>query len=157
MNNIIIGFSAANSIIAKMIRWISRSEVNHSFIRFYDCCLEKNFVMDASWYGFRIIPYEKFLKTTKVVYEFKSKVDLSEGVKWSAEFLTNEYDWLTSIWLVVSKFFKNPFRSLKKWNCVEAVIRVLQYSGLAEELDPERLWPKDLLKYIKSSDNFEKI
>lgn len=157
MNNIKIGFSAGNSLIPRIIRFFSKSKVSHSYIKYYDHCLGMDVVMESLWSGFEITPYDRFKKRTEVMYEFECKKDLSESVKWSASYLSRPYDWFSAAWLflkIISKKIRFPFRSATKWHCTEAVARMLQYSGLAEELDAETLWPEDLLKYCKSNDNF---
>lgn len=160
-NDIKIGFSASNSFIARFIRKISKSEVSHTFVSFYDEDLGMQVVMEASWSGYRIIPYNKFLEITTPIYEFIYNKDLSENLKWSAKSLTKSYDWLSAMWLLIKKWvgkkIKNPFRDSKKWHCTEAIIRMLQYSGIAMELKAEDAWPKDLLEYCKSNNNFALI
>jgi len=161
VSNITIGFSASNGIIGKVIRWFTKGRVSHAYITYYSETLQNVFVMEATFWGYKLTPYEKWKKSNNSVAEFKCKTDLTPGLRSVAKWLGGTYDFWSAFGLAArrwfGKWYRNPFRDPKKLHCSEAVTVFLQRAGFAAELDPESTTPEDLLQYCSNNENFEAV
>lgn len=153
-----IGFSTTHSKMSRLIRWFTKSTVSHSFILYYSPLFEQQMVMEASWSGFRIVPYSHFTKINKVVEIIRLKTDVHQGLKIAADWLGAGYDYpslIGQVVILVARWFKrrvnNPFKDEKALICSESVVKMLQGVGYpgAADLVPENTNPEDLLEFLR--------
>lgn len=161
MTNITIGFSASTGIVSKVIRWFTRGRVSHAYATYYSETLQDVFVIEATFWGYKLTPHAKWIKSNKPVGEFKCKKDLTPGLRHVAKWLGGTYDFWSALGLAArrwfGKWYRNPFKDPKKLHCSEAVTMLLRYVGLAEEMDPESTTPEDLYDYCLNNTEFEEI
>lgn len=161
MSNITIGFSASTGIVGKTIMWFTRGRVSHAYATYYSKTLQNVFVIEATFWGYKLTPHSKWLKHNQPVAEFKCSYDLSPGLRHVAKWLGGTYDFWSAFGLAAKRWFgkwyRNPFRDPKKLHCSEAVTMMLRKIGLAENLDPESTTPEDLLQYCSKHSCFEEI
>lgn len=161
MSKITIGFSASNSIIGRIIRWFTKGRVSHAYATYYSETLQNVFVIEATFWGYKLTPHNKWIKKNKIVAEFKCSRDLSSGLIHVSKWLGGTYDFWSALGLGARRWFgklyRNPFRDPNKLHCSEAVTLLLHGAKLAEDLDPESTTPEDLLEFCEKSDLFEEI
>jgi len=158
---ITIGFSSSSGIMGKLIRWFTKGRVSHAFATYYSEVLQDIFVIEATFWGYKLTPKSKWIKKNKLVDEFKCNKDLSEGLKYIAKWLGGTYDFWSAFGLGArrwfGKWYRNPFRDSKKLHCSEAVTILLNKSGLKTNMEPESTTPEDLYDYCLNNKEFEKI
>lgn len=151
---IAIGFSTSTSLISKAIRWFTRSKVSHVWIlheAYGDC-----YVMDSVASGFRVVPYEYFLKRNRVYYLRDVEDDLRElnidpvqRLHKVAKWLGRPYDFLGIVrFLLRPLFFWRPVSTPRKMICSEAVVRFAP--ELFPGINPEWATPKSLLEVFQA-------
>ena len=149
-----IGFSTRKyNIVSKIIRFLTKSKVSHSFLVLKESYFEQEFVLEATTEGVRLVPFKKFEHENDVIGVFTPDVPIDAGVRAQVELIGEMYDvpgLLGSAFVLLGRWFKkkwkNPFRSTKSQFCSELVTRALQsakYPG-TEDLDPESTTPQDL-------------
>lgn len=160
--NITIGFSTTNKWQSRLIRHILNSPCSHAWIAYDSHDFGFRRVLQAEWYGFEDIPWEKWKSKNILVAEFyPTGHDLWPAVQWLARHLGSDYDYKAAALLRFKRFFstfiKRPFSDPDKLMCSEAVCRALARSGYESFLflDPEAVDPKEcLLTCLKDSKNF---
>lgn len=155
-----ICFSTANSVISKVIRWITRSSVSHAFITFRDDTLDQVFVMEANGRGFMLTPWKKWQLKNRMVHRYELAV--SEDVQLGSlrslgDSLGSQYDYVSLLGFVFRRFVRrmaNPFSDSKKFICSEAVATFLHDSGLKQFERPETFTPEDIYAIARESEDF---
>jgi hypothetical protein len=155
-----IGFSNSNSLVSRIIRFFSRSNISHTWLLIQDLVGDVDLVMEAVPGGFHIITFEKFMTENSVIEvidigENYSEKSISRAFGW----MGRRYDYLIflgMLYVISGRFFgkklKNPFGS-RAINCVESIVYFLrsnQFPG-ADELDPGSMTPHDLYVFLKNS------
>jgi len=160
---ITIGFSTTNKLMSRIIRWVTRGNVSHAWIAFYDHCLDTRLVMQAETWGYEVRPWERWQRENILIAEFKTQQDMTISLRWIAPALGAKYDWTSAFFSGVKRWLgrwvKSHFNSPKKLMCAEAVIRFLQHSGsyAVSNLDPETTTPASLLRAVNTSSEFQKV
>lgn len=154
-----VGFSRSESIIGKVIRWFTKSEVNHTFIVFTLGGYE--WVLEASWFGVYIIPYERYVLHANVTHLFEIE-DAKLNDMAMLRFIGAGYDYAGLVgmaWVMLGralrKTWRNPWQSTKASFCSEMVASLLieaKHPG-AKELDPRATSPEDLLRILEKTNN----
>ena len=149
-----VGFSRSNSIVGAIIRWFTKSEVNHVFLIFPLGGFE--WVLEASWFGVYIIPYERYVIHANVTRVFEIEEAKLNSMS-MLRFIGAGYDYAGLIgmaWVMLGRSlrrgWRNPWQSQKASFCSEMVASLLieaKYPG-AKELDPRQTSPEDLLKLL---------
>jgi hypothetical protein len=139
---------------------MQRSNVSHVWLLLDDALFDVDMVMEASEFGFRLIPYESFAAKNEIIEVITPKYPLEEGVKLAATWLGQRYDFMGLIGMAVvlvggwfRKKWHNPLQSARAMFCSEALVRVLQGSKWpkSEDLECARIGPEALLKFVKAS------
>jgi len=154
-DGILIGFSTPNSWhpISWLVRTFMGSKMSHTFLVYYDDDLERQMVMEAHESGFRLIPWEKFLNKNKIVMLVDPMWDMSDAIKFLANYINTAYDFaglFGSIFVVLGSWFKkkwkNPVQSARSMFCSEANVRAMQYVNHPDTifLIPDDTTPKML-------------
>lgn len=155
-----IGFSTQlNNPGSSFIRWVSRSKCSHVWWLYHDLDFDIEMVMEASDFGYRIIPFEVFKHKNTIISIIKPKHSVDEAVKHSVQWLGTMYDFagLAGVgWVQLGRFFKrqwkNPFRSKGNVYCSESKTRGLihiNYPNLIFK-DPEVVTPDNLLNFFEN-------
>jgi hypothetical protein len=150
-----VGFSTTNGLLSRLLRWITRAEVSHSFlvVELYG----KAWYVGAEAQGVVMMPMEKYVKknTIKALCEVPELND--EDLAVVMGHLGEAYDYgglLGGIFPQIGRWFKqkwkNPWANPKALICSEFVTLALQEAGLsgAEKLDPPSVTPQDLLGFL---------
>jgi hypothetical protein len=160
--NIRIGFTTdTNSLVSRLVRWLTRSECSHAIFIYFDQDWGVDMVLEASDVGFREIPLSNFLKKNTLVRTCVPKVPLEEGLKYVAlTYLGTTFDYtgllgngpiLLGRWL--KRKWNNPWNTPGSVFCSEAVVVAMQqveYPG-AETLVPMNTSPQDLLEFMEKA------
>jgi hypothetical protein len=153
----LIGFSTPSYFnpVSWLIRKITKSQVSHAWMLYRDDDFDLDMVMEAHELGFRLLPYDKFLKHNRVVELVAADCDLAPGLRMLAHSLGDSYDYgglLGMSFVLIGRWFKrkwrNPFSSPRLRFCSEALVQALQASGSgkAEDLIPEGTSPQMLME-----------
>lgn len=146
-------FSHSRGLISWLIRKVTNSQCSHTAFLYTDDTLGLNMVMEAQESGFRLIPYNKFLRENVLVAAFTLDTDLTSGIKWAANWLGTRYDtmgMLGMLWVLLGRTFKkrfhNPFQNSHSMYCSEMETIVLQRCGVEwlKDMDPSTITPQDL-------------
>lgn len=154
-----VGFSTQKyNPVSWLVRTITRSSCSHVWFLYYDQDFACDMVMDAHETGFRLIPYENFVKRNTVVAVLNPPENLDAGMAKAAKWIGTHYDFvglfgmgMVSLARALRTNLRNPFRSQTSVFCSEAVASVMQWShcmGTAT-WDPESIRPDDILEYLR--------
>jgi len=152
-----LGFSTSPTWnpISAGIRSFTGGQTTHAYVVYQDVFRSCEIVMEASWYGFRDIPYESWKADNKVVAEFAFDDQLIPGVQWATKQLGTPYDYPGLLGMIPVSIggwlhhkWNNPFQSAKASFCSEISCRMLQASSIpfAMQLEPTTLSPAKLMQ-----------
>jgi hypothetical protein len=153
-----IGFSSSNSWISRLIRWLTSSDVSHTFLLV--TIDGKEFVAEAAFSGFRLILKRNWDKDNRVADLFTPIVSLDKGWEAVEDWLGERYGYegiFGYMWVVLGRMIKrkwhNPIHESKALFCSEANTKVLQESGWpgADQLDAASMSPGALRDFVKAS------
>lgn len=154
MKTITIGFSHANNLFSKIIMWITKSNISHTYIK-----LDNGDIFQASGLMVNEMTSECFLSIETVIKEFQIQLT-DEQYAWSEAFRISSLGKPYSIWeilgfgwvLLMRRFGRNvsnPFKDgTKAYVCVKLVA---DYAWLSDS--GENLTPIDLYNLLNSSSN----
>jgi hypothetical protein len=167
--DITVGFSTTNKFLSRVIRWITRGKVSHSWIAYDDFTLGLRMVMQAEAWAFEVRPWQRWIKENKWMAEFRM-IDGSQhsALRRRARDLGSKYDWKSGLLVGISAWFKrwwksrfrlHPDRTPKKLMCSEAVVRFLKDAGCkcVRELDEELTSPVELYDIVRCSTEFTAV
>lgn len=149
-----VGFSTqTKNLLSRLIRWFSKSQFSHAWVRYYHPLYEKDIVVDADAVGIIEKPYHLYVPNLDNVVELvpPEGFNAQEGIKALADTLGTQYDYASIIgrlWYYLTKKlsrqFKwmklkvfNPFANHKLDVCVENQLRFLQAGGVLKDVNPE--------------------
>lgn len=155
-----VGFSTTNMWLSRFIRWLTKSKVSHTWLTFTDATLQRQMVMEASFWGFRVVTMAEFKKDSTVIAIIPPKVPLDTATVAAADWLGDYYDFeglvgagVVSFWYTwFKRRIKSPFHSGTALFCSESVVKVLQtanYPGAAA-LDALAITPEQLLEFLQA-------
>lgn len=158
-----VGFSTTNTFYSKIIRWITKGNVSHVYIKLYDETLGTDIILHSDMPGVVIGLDEIFRIKNFTVEEYEIEDDrLNKAIKDNLWHLGKSYhyfkliDWAIFIifkrWLV--RKIKDPITNPKKLICVDFVLFILNDAGITH-LPIGFMTPFDLLKWCQ--ENFEKL
>lgn len=150
-----VGFSTTNAILSRFIRWVTKSEVSHTFLVFD--LYGRAWVLEAGFFGVTMLPVDKFqkdniIKTMAAIPEIGD-----EHIAKAMDDLGDRYDFgglLGSAVVIVGRWFKrkwkNPWQDSKAMFCSEFVVTILQEAHFpdAELLEPSETTPQDLQDFL---------
>lgn len=150
-----IVFTASENLLARLVRWITRSTVSHVMIEYPSAMWGGKWVAESSVTGVRKVPAEKAKK--HVMAEFRCKFRSNEGLQKISKYFGQFYDvgglfvvgWYVIIWRWFKRKVKKPLNNTDGQFCSELVARFFMSQKLpnTEKWDPELITPADLLKY----------
>ncbi len=155
-----VGFSTPKSFnpVSWLVRQFTKSQCSHAWFLYTDKDFDMEMVMEAHELGFRLVPFEHFIKKNRVVAVFTPQHSIDEGLKHVAtRYLGTMYDYTGLIGMVVVKVgqwlkkkWKNPFRGANNVFCSEAVVISMRWSeGYAQwDQDPDSEDPQALMDYF---------
>jgi len=149
-----IVFTASNTLLGKLIRWITKSKVSHVFIEYHSSQWGGQWALEAYITGVRKVPVSRVRH--HVVAEFEclnipSQAFLrigklvGEGYDFSGLFL---FAWLHIIWKWFGKKMRKPLNATKGQFCSELGARFLDAAGVSDPRldDPEKASPQILFE-----------
>lgn len=129
-----IGFSTTNSIWSKIIRRLTKANVSHTYIKFYDSTLGTDLVLHADYSGVQFELAEKFDIGNFTVEEYEiDDTRLDKAVKnnlWHLGKKYNYYKMFNFIFFIMFKRWfvrkmKNPIVDAGKIICVDFIFYIL--------------------------------
>lgn len=150
-----VGFSTTNKIISRLIRWITKAQVSHTFliVELYG----KPWVVGAEFQGLMMMSVEKFQKDNMIKAVCRVPELTDEHLAVVMQDLGEAYDFgglVGGIIPQIGRWFKqkwkNPWANSKAMICSEFVCLALQEAGLegAETLDPTAVTPQELKDFL---------
>jgi len=157
-----IGFSTPKNFnpVSWVVRKFTGSKVSHAFFVYQDEELEMRMVMEAHELGFRLTPYDHFVKKNQIIGLFTPTKPIEVGLRYVAKrYLGTVYDYpglFGSVVVIAGRWlhrkWRNPFRSSRNVFCSEAVYIALQKSPGYECLtdDPDSVDPQLMMQYLEA-------
>jgi hypothetical protein len=157
-----VGFSTPKRFnpISWLVRKITKSEVSHAWVQFFDPLFNRDMVFEAMELEFRCIPLEHFEMSNKIVQRIPVDVDFTTGARYLANKLGNTYDYgglLGMGWVELCRWLKhrlrwwhfkitNPLHWANDDFCSAAVINSLLVcnSRMVEGMIPDTVSPQEL-------------
>jgi len=136
---IALGFSRTNTLVSKSIRWFTKSQVSHVYIRVYDLTFKTYFILHSDMPGVVIDLAERFDMENTVLEEYIiSDPRLDEAIRKNLWHLGKKYDYLKIVnlaWAIILKRWfvrkiKDPIVSPKALICVDFALFILNDAGL---------------------------
>jgi hypothetical protein len=149
-----IVFTAKDSWISGLIRWITRGKTSHVFLEYTSDLWGGRWAAESGSHGVRKIPASMARRNTHIVAEFGCKFPTEAAIKKVAALIGERYDfgglavfaWAILTWRMCRKKFKKPMNNTRGQFCSEFVTRFLQAAGkYPADRDPEFTSPQDLL------------
>lgn len=151
------GFSTSNQWISRLIRKVTKGKTSHCWVTFYDDTLQTDLVLEASFWGYRLITLKQFLKDNVIIKIVDPIVPLEQGLIQAASWLGSYYDvegmvsaGVAGLWYRwFKRRIKSPLHSGKALFCSESVLKIMQLSNWpgAAALDPLTINPQQLLDF----------
>jgi hypothetical protein len=154
-----IGFSTCRScLISRLIRWVTQSQVSHTWLLLKEGPLSVPVVLEAVMgQGFRLVPFRVFETGNTIVATIDPVVPIEDGVREALDWLGESYDLrgmfgeaVVMLGRRLHRRWHNPFFSSHTMFCSEAVVRTLQsahYPGTST-LNAVSTSPQDLLDFL---------
>jgi hypothetical protein len=150
-----VGFSTTNKLISRIIRWITKAKVSHTFliVELYG----KPWVVGAEFQGLSMMSVEKFQKGNMIKAVCRVPEITDEHLAVVMENLGEAYDFgglIGGIFPQIGRWFKqkwkNPWADKKAMICSEFVALALQEAKVkgSEELDPTAVTPQELKDFL---------
>ena len=165
MTSLALVFTSSSALISRTIRFFTRSRTSHTAIGLE--LFGTPFFLHATVGGIQMTPRARWLKTNRVVAEFKIVPDLSAGLQDALHHIGDAYDYvgLLGFLLVLTakklgRTRRNLFASPSAMVCSELALHLdLTGSKIPEwrGLDPERTSPEDLLRICEQSAQFQRV
>lgn len=158
----VVGFSTTNSWISRAIRWGSRSEVSHSYMRF--SIAGEEIILHADYRGIEALGMKRFCSKNTVVMEFVVDLPWQPLIAEIVEELGTPYDFLGLLGQVIMNFgnligknWDNPFQDEYLWYCSEFCAYLLSLAGEPLPAKPSAISPKVLLTIMQKSPHVTRL
>jgi hypothetical protein len=149
--NIYLSFKASQTFLGKVIRFLTRSDVNHVAIEYQSEDYDDMWLIEAAFNGVICKP-----SVDRYKYTFLLRYDAEAELKAAASYIGERYDYrglfFFAFILIAWNFFKiklrKPFTSSKGKICSELASYFI--NGRVEIENPQWISPDDLLKICLS-------
>lgn len=163
-HRVFVGFSTPKrwNPLSWAIRCATYSRASHAWLLVEDPLFGVRLVVEAGATGFRIESLARFERKNEIVAIVKPAHPVEQGLPDTALWLGEKFDRVGlagMAWVLFGRLFfherwKNPFRSVRRLFCSEAVIRTLLdagYPGADEAFrgKEEEIAPGDLLRWFE--------
>lgn len=155
MNRVV--FTASQTWIGKVIRWITGGKVSHAMIQYPDPVWGGDWIAQATWPQVVKVPAEH--ARHRVYVEYRCPDNVAQAFPKIRDFIGEWYSvegivilgWIKLWWRVFRRKFKVPHYTVKGQFCSELVARLFMAAGLPETAgwDVERITPEDLRLYCE--------
>jgi hypothetical protein len=160
---IAVGFSTTTLLVSRIIRWVTSSDISHSYIRFYDATLGVDIVCHADFPGVVIVPTSKFDSENIAIEEFEiDDARLNTSIRKNMRLIGKRYPrrkliaWIPFVlfkkWL--KRKVKNPLDDPDGLICVDFCLHILNDADITA-LPYDMLTPMDLRQWFRN--NYEKF
>ena len=154
---IALGFSRTNNLPSRMIRWFTRSQISHTYIRLYIPTFRKHFILHADWDGVKFDLAEKFEIENIILEEYivdDSRLDAS--IIKNLWHLGKKYDYIKLFnwaWAIILKRWfirkvKDPVIDPKKLICTDFAIYIFNGAGITN-LKIGHMAPADMVDWCR--------
>jgi hypothetical protein len=153
-------------LMSEVISKVTNSRTSHTAISFFDASLGQRLVLEAWWFGFRVITYKHWLEVNRKVAEYKlPKYNFSEALGALATNIGTKYEYKTFFWAGLDALLSRvgvqlkPVQTPNKYICSEAVLRLLKDVGVpsVQHLENEATDPGELYEIAKSDPDFVEV
>jgi hypothetical protein len=153
-----VGFTTTDSLLSRVIRYFTKSDVSHSFMAFE--LFGKLWILEAGISGVVILPWERLPKDSRIVDYFEIDGIMPKDLVSAMDNLGSSYDFtglFGFIFPIVGRWLKkkwhNPWNNSKSLFCSEFVTSTLQSCNFpgAESLIPSDTSPSDLRDFLFKS------
>jgi hypothetical protein len=160
MKNIKIVFEHDKGFVERVIRWLTRSDVNHIAVVYDSTDWECPWVAEAAVKGVRTVPE----RSRRWKYSFNVKYDAIRDVQGAQQFIGQSYDftgffifgWILLWWRLLKVRIRRPLHPTKGQFCSEFVAQVLLPKVYFE--DPQWVTPQDILEVCRNhKELFEEV
>lgn len=136
-----ICFSTTNSLPSKVIRWLTKANISHSYLKVYDQTFGTNLVLHADFDGIQIDLFDKFSINNFTVVEYEiDDPRLDEAIKKNLWYLGKSYDYkklFNFAWAVIFKRWfirkiKDPISNPRSLICVDFILYAINYSKICK-------------------------
>ena len=149
-----IVFSTGDSLLSRIIRWVTRSRVSHVGIK--TTLHGVPIVMHAALGGVQVTPWSRYIRENRIVYRKEFPNPLQESnIRRATEAIGEKYDCIGLpgfLWVELCERFKirakNPLAVANAVVCSEYILSFDPKGEIIPEwkgLDPEGTTPEDLL------------
>jgi hypothetical protein len=155
-------FTASNSLVGKIIRWITRGKSSHAMLQYFSAMWGIDWVIEASLPGVIQIPAKK--ARHNIVAEYLCLFDANAPLKAMADYVGEMYDfegifilgWILLMKRWFGKKIRHPLSGPKSQFCSELVARFFQAAKLdgADKWNPEMITPEFLMEYCDKNTRY---
>lgn len=156
-HSINICFSTTDSLVSRMIRWLTRSTVSHCYITFQDPTLARVLIMEVDWDGFVLKPWcTQSLNGRTLVARFSLVIDEHkqlEAIHRLALKLGARYGFFRLLPLIVRRFISSFRRTIggeHRLICSESVVMFINECGIDSLASPSSWTPEDVYSYVRN-------
>lgn len=162
---VLICLSAGNGRLGSLVRKLTNSDVNHSFLAYWDDDWQCWLTVQIDQRGVIIIPADKVEYEDVVCYEYNK--DISYALPKVKNLIGSKYGLLgvfgfifkLFVWRLFKKKILNPIHRDGELFCSEMVTTFLKEADIpwAAHLDPASMSPGDLYDKIDNDSSFQTI
>jgi len=148
LQRIRIVFERSNTWLGAIIRWLTRSKLNHVAVEYYSTDWQEDWAIEAELRGVWTRPsYQR-----KWLHEFEVLYDVSEDMRKAQRFIGDNYDfkgifvfgWLLLFWRLFKVRLRRPWASSKGQLCSELVSRMILPQTGSMIANPQWTTPQEL-------------
>ena len=153
-----IVFTASDTLMGRLIRWVTNGRVSHVFFQHPSVTWGGEWATEATWPMVLQRPAEK--SRHNIVKEFECRFDIEDCFKANRREIGRWYAFeglaIFGLWLIIWRVFKqkirHPFHSPKGDFCSELAAKVFRASKVLPDIstfDPDYTDPESVLKYCE--------
>lgn len=150
-------FSTTDSLISRVIRFLTKSKASHVCLLYYDLNFRDWMIIEAAEHGFSLIQLDKFCEKNRVITILVPKYDIANGLRHISRWFSTDYDYSGLVGMsvvlfgrMIKKRFKNIFQQKRKRFCSESVVQMLQAIDYpkSDKLNASETTPDDLERFF---------
>lgn len=153
-DHVYVAFSQGSSLVARIIRWFTRSQFSHTFTLFYSTEFQIWVALGADARGWMLTPASE----ENILAAISLKKNLWTGLAKNAHWLGCAYDYTGLLGMSVVEFcwhwlrrkVRNPINGKNTWFCSEIETKIIEDSGVQLKLAPGSVDPQALFDRLMS-------
>jgi hypothetical protein len=147
-----IVFTATNTLLGRLIRWVTRSKVSHVFIEYPSQKWGGQWALESGAVGVRKVPAER--ARHDIVFEFECVKIPDRAFKQIGQYVGTRYDvgglfvfaWAKIVWRWSGRKIRKPLNNTHGQFCSELVSRFFKAANIIDDrlADPELVSPQTI-------------